>query len=280
MRKLFIFGLSCFVIAFILGTVVWFLFEKNQQSIEHIDKSFDKNEVTQLVINVDATNIKLVESDRFRIRYKGKQKMKLSKQSQVLTLAEMNRSNIRMPNLNPFNNFEGQLEIGIPSSNLKELNVTSSFGMVDIKGVKIDKATFWNGESGEMDIDESELTHSKISANESLINIRNSRIDQSEVSLDSGKINGEKSSLKNSLFKLNKGSIHLSEMMTNCDFKSSVKDGDIYLGYDQVPQNVLLALNPENGQAVINNRQIHKGKNGTGEHKVELYTTRGDITVE
>lgn len=42
----------------------------------------------------------------------------------------------------------------------------------------------------------------------------------------------------------------------------------------------MLSLNPENGKAIINNDEIKKGKNGTGTHQIELYTTRGDITVD
>lgn len=42
----------------------------------------------------------------------------------------------------------------------------------------------------------------------------------------------------------------------------------------------MLSLNPEKGKAIINNDEIKIGKNGTGAHQIELYTTRGDITVE
>lgn len=111
-----------------------------------------------------------------------------------------------------------------------------------------------------MNIHNSELTHSKFSANETLVNIENSRIDKSEFNIKQGKINGEKTLLKNSIFKLNSGDIHLKEMQTDCDFKSSVKDGNIYLGYRQPPTDVMLSLNPENGKAIINNDEIKKEK--------------------
>ncbi|MEJ7542483.1 DUF4097 family beta strand repeat-containing protein [Staphylococcus intermedius] len=280
MRKLFVFGLSCFLICFILGTVVWFGFENKKQSVEKIDQTFEKNAINQIVINVDATNIKMVPSDYFHISYEGKQEMKVSKQSRVLTITEMNRSGIRTPNLNPFNNLEGQLEIGIPPAQLKEVDLTSNIGAVNIENVDIDHASIWNGDSGELNIRNSQLTHSKFSANETLVNIENSRLDHSEFNIEQGKINGEKTLLKNSIFKLNRGDIHLQEMLMGCDFKGSVKDGNIYLGYRQPPTDVMLSLNPEKGKAIINNDQIKKGKNGKGTHQIELYTTRGDITVE
>lgn len=259
---------------------MWFGFEKKKQSVEKIDKTFEKNAINQIVINVDSTNIKMVPSDDFHISYEGKQDMKVSKQSRVLTITEMNRSGFRTPNLNPFNNLEGQLEIGIPQNQLKEIDLTSNLGAIDIADVNVDHATIWNGDSGELNIHNSELTHSKFSANESLVNIENSRIDKSEFNIKQGKINGEKTLLKNSIFKLNKGDIHLKDMQTDCDFKSSVKDGNIYLGYHQPPTDVMLSLNPEKGKAIINNDEIKIGKNGTGAHQIELYTTRGDITVE
>ncbi|GAB0316140.1 hypothetical protein JPSP43_18140 [Staphylococcus pseudintermedius] len=280
MRKLFVFGLSCFLICFILGTAVWFGFKKKKQSVEKIDKTFEKNAINQIVINVDSTHIKMVPSDDFHISYEGKQDMKVSKQSRVLTITEMNRSGFRTPNLNPFNNLEGQLEIGIPQNQVKEIDLTSNLGAIDIVDVNVEHATIWNGDSGELNIHNSELTHSKFSANETLVNIENSRIDKSEFNIKQGKINGEKTLLKNSIFKLNSGDIHLKEMQTDCDFKSSVKDGNIYLGYRQPPTDVMLSLNPENGKAIINNDEIKKGKNGTGTHQIELYTTRGDITVD
>lgn len=280
MRKLFLFGLSCFLICFMLGTAVWFGFEKKEQSVEKIDKTFAKDDINQLVINVDATNIKIVNSDDFHISYEGKQDMKISKQSQVLTITEMNGSGFRTPNLNPFNNAEGQLEIGIPKSQLKEMDITSNLGAIAMDGVKIENATFWNGDNGELNIHNSQVSHSKFSANESLVNIENSHIEKSEFNIKQGKIDGEKTLLTNGIFKLDSGYIHLKDMQTDCDFKSSVKDGNIYLGYEQPPSDVMLSLNPEKGKATIHNQQIKKGKNGTGEHKIELYTTRGDITVE
>ncbi len=34
MKKLFIFGLSCFLVSFILGTIVWFGFEKSNNPLK------------------------------------------------------------------------------------------------------------------------------------------------------------------------------------------------------------------------------------------------------
>ncbi|MBF1992380.1 DUF4097 family beta strand repeat protein [Staphylococcus schleiferi] len=280
MKKLFIFGLSCFLVSFILGTIVWFGFEKKQQSIEKVEKTYAKNEINQLIVNMASADVKIVEGKQFHVTYKGKEDLSVSKQNKTLNIAEIKHSRGKEPNLNPFNREDNYIVITAPSAQLKELNVSTGFAKIQADGIDSQNAKFWNERSGEVTINHSQFSHTKIIGHESLVNIHDSHLNQSEISVENGQINANRSALHRSIFKIKQGNIVMNDMETECDFKGSTQKGNIDLNYRKTPHNVMLSLNPEHGHAHIKNQHLKHGKNGKGEHKVELYTNHGDITVD
>ncbi|QPA25025.1 DUF4097 family beta strand repeat protein [Mammaliicoccus fleurettii] len=280
MKKLFIFGLSCFLVSFILGTIVWFGFEKKQQSIEKVEKTYAKNEINQLIVNMASADVKIVEGKQFHVTYKGKEDLSVSKQNKTLNIAEIKHSRGKEPNLNPFNREDNYIVITVPSAQLKELNVSTGFAKIQADGIDSQNAKFWNERSGEVTINHSQFSHTKIIGHESLVNIHDSHLNQSEISVENGQINANRSALHRSIFKIKQGNIVMNDMETECDFKGSTQKGNIDLNYRKTPHNVMLSLNPEHGHAHIKNQHLKHGKNGKGEHKVELYTNHGDITVD
>ncbi|MBA8779196.1 DUF4097 family beta strand repeat protein [Staphylococcus schleiferi subsp. coagulans] len=280
MKKLFIFGLSCFLVSFILGTIVWFGFEKKQQSIEKVEKTYAKNEINQLIVNMASADVKIVEGKQFHVTYKGKEDLSVSKQNKTLNIAEIKHSRGKEPNLNPFNREDNYIVITVPSAQLKELNVSTGFAKIQADGIDSQNAKFWNERSGEVTINHSQFSYTKIIGHESLVNIHDSHLNQSEISVENGQINANRSALHRSIFKIKQGNIVMNDMETECDFKGSTQKGNIDLNYRKTPHNVMLSLNPEHGHAHIKNQHLKHGKNGKGEHKVELYTNHGDITVD
>ncbi|WP_281191142.1 DUF4097 family beta strand repeat-containing protein [Staphylococcus schleiferi] len=280
MKKLFIFGLSCFLVSFILGTIVWFGFEKKQQSIEKVEKTYAKNEINQLIVNMASADVKIVEGKQFHVTYKGKEDLSVSKQNKTLNIAEIKHSRGKEPNLNPFNREDNYIVITVPSAQLKELNVSTGFAKIQADGIDSQNAKFWNERSGEVTINHSQFSHTKIIGHESLVNIHDSHLSQSEISVENGQINANRSALHRSIFKIKQGNIVMNDMETECDFKGSTQKGNIDLNYRKTPHNVMLSLNLEHGHAHIKNQHLKHGKNGKGEHKVELYTNHGDITVD
>lgn len=72
----------------------------------------------------------------------------------------------------------------------------------------------------------------------------------------------------------------LNNLKPECDFKGAVNHGDISMRYLNAPEDVMLKLNPENGNINMNTPHLHQGKNGKGTHLIELYTNHGDINIK
>ena len=227
-----------------------------------------------------SADVKIVEGNQFHVTYKGKEDLSVSKQNKTLNIAEIKHSRGKEPNLNPFNREDNYIVITVPSAQLKELNVSTGFAKIQADGIDSQNAKFWNERSGEVTINHSQFSHTKIIGHESLVNIHDSHLNQSEISVENGQINANRSALHRSIFKIKQGNIVMNDMETECDFKGSTQKGNIDLNYRKTPHNVMLSLNPEHGHAHIKNQHLKHGKNGKGEHKVELYTNHGDITVD
>ncbi|MFO3692679.1 hypothetical protein WER97_03095 [Staphylococcus felis] len=84
MKKLFLFGLSLFIVTFILGMVTWFGFEKNNNKVKTIEKQYDINKINRLIVNSDTADIKVTKGNTFKLVYKGKNKLNISNVDQTL----------------------------------------------------------------------------------------------------------------------------------------------------------------------------------------------------
>ncbi|MBH9580613.1 hypothetical protein DOS74_06130 [Staphylococcus felis] len=280
MKKLFLFGLSLFIVTFILGMVTWFGFEKNNNKVKTIEKQYDINKINRLIVNSDTADIKVTKGNTFKLVYKGKNKLNISNVDQTLQIAEMSATSKKMVDVNPFANHHGTLKIEVPSTKLKELKLTSNVSNIEVNHINSVNATLWNEKHGEINIDDSQFKSTQISGYETFVKANNSSLTDSEVNIEKGAIDINSTQVNNSVFKVVEGMINLKNMPAECVLKASIKNGDILLHYKDQPHNMMLKLNPENGRSIIKNKNIQNGKNGDGRHKIELYTTNGDIKVE
>lgn len=280
MKKLFITGMVVFILFFVLGTVVWFGFEKNNHKVKTVQKEYDADDIDRLIVNTDTADISVSPGDKFKFVYKGKNKLNVSTLNQTLQIAEVPMTTKRMLDVNPFKNNHGDLKIEVPSSKLNELKVTTSASNMDIEEINSTNATLWNEEHGEINLNNSHFEQTQIRGYETFVNVNDSTLVDSDVSLEQGAINVEETQVNNSVFKAVEGMINFRNIPAECALKASIKNGDILLQYKEVPKNVMLKLMPDQGKALIKNDHLKQGKNGDGDRKVELYTSKGDITVK
>lgn len=280
MKKLFMTGLIMFLVFFAIGTIVWFTVEDKNNQIETIEKSFKPNEIKRINIHSDNADVRIKKGDTFHVSYEGKSKVNISNQNKTLQVSDNQNVKKRMLNVNPFNGSKAQLTVTVPSKQLDEINVTTQVGVLDVENIQSSNATFWNEVTGQINVNNCTFKDTNISANETFISVNNSALSNSEISVNKGKIAINDALVKKSVFKVNRGSMELNKMQPECDLKASVNHGDISMRYLKSPKDVMLKLVPENGKIHVNVPNLHQGKNGKGQHLIELYTNQGDINIQ
>ncbi|MDO5376423.1 MAG: DUF4097 family beta strand repeat-containing protein [Staphylococcus rostri] len=280
MKKLFIFGMGCFIVFFILGTFVWFAIEKGDNQMTEVNRSFDKEDIKQLVVNTDIVNVTFKTGKNFRLHYKGNDKLNITRQGQTLQVVERMYSKRKMLNLNPFETNEGHLIVTIPPDYIENLSVTTRIANIEMQGIKLDNVMLWNDMNGQVTIHDSHFKNTQIKGEETFVNIYQSQLSASDVNVERGLIKADKTSVQQSLFKVGEGDMHLMKMSPQCDLKGVVNKGDITMSYEQLPKDVRLKINPTNGEGAIKDSRLHQGINGNGKHQIELYTNDGDIVVQ
>lgn len=279
MKKLFIFGMSCFIVFFVLGTLVWFFIEQRDAKVAEVDQTFNKDDINQLVVNTDVVNVTFKAGQQFHVHYKGADKLNVTRQGKTLQIMERLHSKRKMLNLNPFVTNKECLVVTIPPNYLKNLSVTTQIANIDMKGIQLDNVMLWNDMNGEVNINDCQFKNAQIKGEETLVNIRESQFAKSDIYVESGLINTQKFNVQQSLFKVDKGDMHLLKMAPQCNLKGVVNQGDIEMSYAQPPQHVRLMLSPTNGDATIQSPHLKQGLNGQAKHQVELYTNDGDIVI-
>lgn len=279
MKKLFIFGMSCFIIFFILGTLVWLFIEQKGQPITKLDRAFDDTQIEALVVNTDIVNVKFQEGKTFHMQYKGREQLNVTQQGRTVQVVERMNGKRKMLNLNPFITNAEELVVTLPPNHLKHLNVTTHIANVNMKDVKVDKVMVWNDQNGEVNLKDCQFKHTQIKGHETFVKVENSKLAKSDVNVANGMIFANHTAVEQSLFKLGEGDMHLLKMSPECDLKGIANQGDIEMSYAQAPKHVRLKLQPTNGEAMVEHPNIKNGINGNGKHQIELYTNDGNIVV-
>ncbi|AJC95628.1 DUF4097 family beta strand repeat-containing protein [Staphylococcus hyicus] len=279
MKRLFLTGLTMFLVFFSLGSIVWFLFEAHHSQTQTTEKAYKSGNIERLNVDANNADVYIKKGQHFHVNYDGKAKINISKQNETLQISDSQASRKRMLDVNPFNKSKERLEITIPDKELNELNITTRVGEAYINDVKSRNVMIWYESTGQINIDNCYFDRNSIKAKDSLVNISDSNLSDSDISVLKGKITVNQTLVRKSVFKVNEGSMVLNNMKPECDFKGSVNHGDISMHYVKPPKDVMLKLTPEKGNINVNASHLHQGKNGKGTHLIELYTNHGDINI-
>ncbi|MBI5974771.1 DUF4097 family beta strand repeat-containing protein [Staphylococcus canis] len=280
MKKLFLFGVSAFLFFFICGTVAWFGFEKDHHQLKNIEKVFNDQQFEHLMVQSNTADINVVEGKVFKVTYHGPHQLNLNGKGGTLKINEAAKTSKSMVNVNPFESHHGQLNIEVPKDVLEELHIQSRMSDINLNHLKHIKTTIQNEKHGGIHIKHSDFKNAYIYGNETILDVENSSFEHSEMNLNKGTINLNKTMLNTSVCKVKEGMIELHHAPSKISMKGSIKKGDILLNYLEAPQNTMFKIDSEKGKSYIQNQHIHRGKNGQGTYKVELYADRGDITVK
>ena len=86
MKKLFLSGLSLFIVCFLLGCITWFGFEKQNNKINTIDKNITDKSIDSLNIKGISTKVNITKGDKFTVRYKGQNKVDINQEGNELSV--------------------------------------------------------------------------------------------------------------------------------------------------------------------------------------------------
>lgn len=282
MRKLFFSGLALFIVCFNLGCITWFGFEKQNNKLNVIDKTYNDAEVNHLDIDSRSSNVTIAKGNKFAIHYKGQQKVDINKDKQSLNVKETsNRVDNYGLNYNPFRQIKAEMKITIPNEKLKELKVSSKARNIKLQNIKADKVDLNMSDrtGSRVYVQNSEIEKMLYRGLKSPIHISDSKIVNANIKTKDASIYAENALIKNSVLLAQSGHIQLDRMDIDSAFKASTQNGDIIMSYNKKPDNTLLKLNPDDGVEKVNNKSFDNDRVGEGDNILEFYTVHGDIHI-
>ncbi|SCT26864.1 DUF4097 family beta strand repeat-containing protein [Staphylococcus caeli] len=283
MKKLFIVGLTLFVVCFLLGCITWFGFEKQSNKVNSVNKTFDDNKIDSLNIKNAGAKVNVVKGDHFEVHYKGINEVDIKQQNNELVIEDTKkRVDWYGLNFNPFRKVRPQMEITVPDKKLKQLKVSNNRFGLQLKALEVGNVDISTAGDTIFPsyIDSNKIDNLKYKSEEAPIRIKNSSVKNALIKTKRAEIKGSNSLIKDGVLSVRKGSLNLSSMDIDSAFKASSKNGDINMSYNNEPKDVLLKLNPEDGQANVRNKSFKNDKVGSGNHILELYTLHGDINIK
>lgn len=278
MRKLLLVGMITFVAFFSLGTLVWFVHDQSNLPEERVEKTFHNKDIQDISISGNRADIKIVQGKRLKLNYKGQRPINFSEHNNILKISEDKKGKM-VPNINPYKRTKEEMIIEVPNKQLNDISISTDVGAVDLDGVQVKTATIWNNVS-DVRIKDSKLESVEMKSESSKLTFDNSTLKKGDFKIKSGGILGDHSLVKESIFILGTGPINFSQMAKTCDIKASTKNGNITLSYLHPPENTLLKLSPAEGKKVVKNAHFKNDKVGKGDHVLEFYTNKGNITIE
>ena len=121
MKRLFIIGLSLFIVCFIAATLVWFGFEHKKFKVNEYQKTFHQD-VEDLTVNLKSQvrqDVTIKKGKQFAIHYKGKRYIRHTHSNNHLTISEkVNKKDRYGMNFNPFRLKKDSLVITVPPKKL------------------------------------------------------------------------------------------------------------------------------------------------------------------
>ncbi|MBF2753339.1 MULTISPECIES: DUF4097 family beta strand repeat-containing protein [Staphylococcus] len=282
MKKLFLSGLSLFIVCFLLGCITWFGFEKQNNKINTIDKNITDKSIDSLNIKGISTKVNITKGAKFTVRYKGQNKVDINQEGNELSVHETNEKVDKYGlNFNPFRQIHAEINITMPSEKMDDLYVSNRVNEVNIQNLDIESANLSMPETGaaRVFIKNSSIKKLIYRGIKSTVHFNSSEILNADIKTKNASIIGKQSLIKDSVLSAKQGNINLSDMDIDSAFKASTQHGDIKMSYNQAPDNTLLKLNPEKGKANVNNKTFANDRVGAGNHVLEFYTLNGDIYI-
>lgn len=277
MKKLLIIGIVMFVAFFSLGSLVWFVHDKNILPNEEVHKTFSDENVQDITVSGKKSNIKVVQGNQLKLNYNGEKPINYSIHNGILKISEKQKNDIA-PSINPFKKNKQNMTIEVPKKKLNDVNISTDVGDIDFEGVRANTATIWNNIS-DVNFNRSQINSVEIKSESSRLNFNHTIFNNGNVKIDNGSIKGDNSIVRDSVFIIERGNINLKNMEKTCDLKAFAKNGSINFDYQDKPKDTLLKLNPSDGKKVVNNPNFEDEKTGNGKNILEFYTNHGDIKI-
>lgn len=282
MKKLFISGLVIFVVCFSLACISWFTFEQQDNKTNKIHKTFNKHEFSHLNISSKVATVNIKQGQHFTVSYKGAKDITTNRSEGRLKVKEINNNEDHYGlNFNPFKKNNSEINITVPKSQQKDLNMKLNSKRININNLKLNKVniktTYYNGIG--LKAKNSQFENLKYQSEVSPVNLNSCLIKHSDIKTNSN-INIKNSLLNNTILLSKDSDIKLSQMKSTSDIKASASKGDIHMSYATKPKNTLLKLNPVNGKSHVDNKYFKNGKIGNSHNILEFYTNNGDIYIK
>ncbi|WP_440857799.1 DUF4097 family beta strand repeat-containing protein [Staphylococcus shinii] len=282
MRKLFFSGLALFIVCFTLGCITWFGFEKQNNKLNTVNKNIDDLQIKELNIDAQNSSIKLHEGSNYSVKYRGENKLNISKQGKKLSIEETNnRKDSYGLNFNPFRKINDNMEITVPKETLDKLEMSSKTNLINVSNIKTNSANISMKGKGnaKVNLNNSSFEHLHYQGLNSPININKSKLINANIKTNKANITSEESLIKYSILLAQDGDVKLRNMDIDSAFKASSQNGDIIMSYNKKPDNTLLKLNPDDGVEKVNNKSFDNDRVGEGDNILEFYTVHGDIHI-
>ncbi|RTX83035.1 hypothetical protein CD139_09920 [Staphylococcus piscifermentans] len=277
MKKLLIIGIVIFITFFSLGSLVWFVHDKNILPNEKVHKTFTDEKVQDITISGKKANIKIVQGDKLKLNYNGEKPINYSIHNGILKISEKQKNDIA-PTINPFKQNKQNMIIEVPKKKLQDINISTDTGNIVTDKLTAETVTIWNNVSN-INFIKSRFDNIEVKAESTDLDFDRTTLKNGNVKIQNGSIAGTQSIVQDSVFIIENGNITLNKMADACDLKSFAKKGSISFSYKNVPKDTLLKLNPSDGKKVINNPYFKDEKVGNGENVLEFYTNHGDIKI-
>ncbi len=279
MKKLFLIGLGIFLIFGLIGTILWFTVNNKFEKNETYEKVFEDDQVEQVIVNGQNTNVEVKKGKTLGIKYNGKQHVNANIENNLLHFTEQDSKYQFNANFIPFRKTTNHLVITLPEKQYQSFNITTNTGDILIKDVSSNNSNMIT-DTGNISYNNVNLKYAKAMSSLGSVQVKNSALSEFNGEIETGNITIAKSSLINSELITSLGNINISQLKNECDIKSSTEDGDITLSYEEPPKNTLLQLQAESGSTHIKNKAFKGEKVGNGKHVIESYTDNGDIIIK
>ncbi|WP_251518391.1 MULTISPECIES: DUF4097 family beta strand repeat-containing protein [Staphylococcus] len=283
MKKLFISGLIIFVVCFVLASVMWFGFERQNNKLNTAHKSFPNDKINGLHISSQNSFVEVKRGKQFSVSYKGQKKLNVQNHNGTLYIKEQRNSEDHYGlNFNPFRKIKEHLVVTVPDKKLKQFDLKSKRNRVEVNQLDVEKAKINMAYEGivKVGLNRSNVDKLFYRGKNSPVTLTKDKIANANIKSSNAHINAEESLIEKSVLLVTRDKdIHLDKMDINSNFKASSENGDIIMSYNRKPENVLLKLNPSDGKSKVFNSSFNDDKVGKGDNVLEMYTEKGNIQI-
>ncbi|MCG7342066.1 DUF4097 domain-containing protein [Staphylococcus auricularis] len=283
MRKWFLIGLGIFLTCFILATIMWFGFEKQDNKANVVEKTYKDSKISQFNVDASTSEVKLHPGSKFKVYYKGKKAANVKKQDQTVKIEEDKEANDDYGlNFNPFRNSQNMIDITVPKQQIDVAKIKASGGRMDIEDIDIKKVVLSNEkEPGQwVTVKDSVIDQLRFNAKSTALSIDKSKIKDANIKSEQAPLDIADTVLQKAILINREEDINLERISGIKSIKGSTHQSSINVSFKNKPENMILKLNPVEGKSYVENEHFVNDKVGNGENELELYTEQGDIAIE